>query len=65
MAKLEKMVAPPFWTRWAVVADGNRLGTVEKRGMGSGWYAHGRDGNMLGPALRTRARAIEVVEAAT
>lgn len=60
--KLEKQTAPPFWTRWAVVVDGQRIGTVERKGMSSGWYAYGRDGRSLGSWVTTRAAAVARVE---
>lgn len=59
---LQRMTSPAFWSRWAVVVDGQRIGTVEKRGSSSLWYAHGQDGSLQGSFLPTRADAVKLVE---
>lgn len=61
--KLTREVAPAYWTRWAVHnADGERLGTVEKRGgFSSGWHTLDASGHLVASMSRTRADAIDVL----
>lgn len=59
--RLKRALAPRHWIRWVVISEGQLIGTVEKRGMGSGWYAHDREGSMLAPPQRYRSEAIKML----
>lgn len=57
---LDRLDAPAFWTRWAVLGvNGERIATVEKRGMGSGWYGYLDRPGYLDSPYPTRATALE------
>ena len=60
--KLTRLDAPAFWTRWAVTdTNGKHLATIEKRGMGSGWYGYLDGTRSMGAPYPTRAAVLEGV----
>jgi hypothetical protein len=65
--RLERLIAPAYWSRWAVVevASDDQIGTVEKRGgFAHGWYAYALTG-LIGPRYDTRKAAVAAVVAIT